>query len=533
MIIGVLTIKPCQRLPNADQNFTLTTKHFLWNVADIRLVIGKSYRRLLRPRHLCTTYIPFSMTPGNVFPFPQHLGHGVRVFSIFGEFGQLRLPISEGVLHSYQDFLPYFNRFREASIPESARVGGDRNWLKAHEKISDPGFSFEVFRPCIVACSALSADGNAVALAFGDGGIEISYVDLKVSSRLPFQAREPPIWMEFILAGSHLLLEDPTNILWLVNIAQGTCKQVTSDALPSCRSVVHAMNSKRDMIVRVPCSDGPYHWSEQMCLIHVNVNPPDIRIHCLQSPYLSGTQHSEHNDAWPSRSCIGFSSNSAHVGAFDEGSLYIWSTETATIVASEMTSSDDKWILNPGFPNNSSVHDFLHHSTITACIECDGEHLSESLQSPRTGKEEPTDCVDSPLGVDLESAVFIRINNLDDPGMVIARLYEEGRKPYVNAWWELCHGKYGIFYVMNLFIPLDVRREGQSRNGTLLDKIPEYWWIEKDYRMPEDYCHFVSCSDDGRRILLKGKAFAPVLVDISGYISSPLDDGPYTDIDLH
>ena len=115
------------------------------------------------------------MTPGTGFPFPQYLSHGVHIFSIFGEFGKLRLPISENVLHLYQHFLPYFNRFHESSIPESAGVYGDRNWLEAHEKISDPNFSFEVFRPCIVACSALSTDGNAVALGFGDGGIEISY----------------------------------------------------------------------------------------------------------------------------------------------------------------------------------------------------------------------------------------------------------------------------------------------------------------------------------------------------------------------
>ena len=69
--------------------------------------------------------------------------------------------------------------------------------------------------------------------------------------------------------------------------------------------------------------------------------------------------------------------------------------------------------------------------------------------------------------------------------------------------------------------------EAQSRNGTLLGKVPEYWWIEKDYMGLGEYCHFVSCSDDGRRILLKGKAFAPVLVDISGFLSSPLEDDFY------
>ena len=526
-MIRVLTIKHLQRLPDADQKITLGTKHFLWNAADIGLDIGSSYGRFLSPRRLCTTYIPFSVTPGNGFPSPQYLGHRVRVFSIFGEFGEPRLPISGSILRSYQNFLPYFSRFRESSIPKSAGVDGDRNWLEAHEKISNPNFSLEVFRPCIVACSALSADGNSVALGFGDGGIEISYVDLKVSSRLPFQTRGPPIWTEFILTDSHLLLEDSANILWLVNIVQGTRKQVTSDALPHCRSIVHAMNSKRDMIVRVPCSDGSYHWSEQMCLIHVNAL--DVRVHRIQPPDLSGTPHRGDNEGWPSRSSIGFSPNSVHVGAFDESGLYIWSTKTATIVTSETTSSRAVWVLNPAYPNDSSIHDFLRPSTITACLECDDDH--PSFQSPWTGKEESTNRVDSPtLGEDLESAVFIGINlnTHVNPHVVISRLYEVGRKPYVSPWWELRYGKYWIFYIMNMFIPLDVSRKAQSRNGTLLDTVSEYWWIEQDYRMPEEYCHFVSCSDDGRRFLLKGKAFAPVLVDISGFLSSPLDEIDYS-----
>ena len=58
---------------------------------------------------------------------------------------------------------------------------------------------------------------------------------------------------------------------------------------------------------------------------------------------------------------------------------------------------------------------------------------------------------------------------------------------------------------------------------TLCDKISEYWWIEKVQR--HEMCFFVSHSADGKRILLKGKAFAPVLVDISGFLSSPLDEG--------
>ena len=84
-----------------------------------------------------------------------------------------------------------------------------------------------------------------------------------------------------------------------------------------------------------------------------------------------------------------------------------------------------------------------------------------------------------------------------------------------------------MFYIMNMFIPLNVRREAQSSYKALCGKVPEYWWIEKDYMGLGEYCHFVSCSDDGRRILLKGKAFSPVLVDISGFLSSPLANNFY------
>ena len=84
-----------------------------------------------------------------------------------------------------------------------------------------------------------------------------------------------------------------------------------------------------------------------------------------------------------------------------------------------------------------------------------------------------------------------------------------------------------MFYIMNMFIPLNINRRVQSIYKTLLGKVPEYWWIEKDYVGLWGYCNFVSCSDDGRRFLLKGKAFSPVLVDISGFLSSPLANNFY------
>ena len=106
----------------------------------------------------------------------------------------------------------------------------------------------------------------------------------------------------------------------------------------------------------------------------------------------------------------------------------------------------------------------------------------------------------------------------------IIRLYQEGCNLYVDRHHNLRLGKYKVFSVMNTFMPLkihDVKRHDERYETTLYDKISECWWFEKVQQ--HESCFFVSHSADGKRILLKGKAFAPVLVDISGFISSPLD----------
>ena len=129
---------------------------------------------------------------------------------------------------------------------------------------------------------------------------------------------------------------------------------------------------------------------------------------------------------------------------------------------------------------------------------------------------------------DLQSAAFIRISDNPRSGYntyfhiddAITQLYQEGCNPYVDWCHDLYMGKYKVFSIMNTFMPLkilDVKRYDR----TLCDKISDYWWIEKVQR--HELCFFVSHSADGKRILLKGKAFAPVLVDISGFLSSPLD----------
>ena len=173
---------------------------------------------------LRTTHIPFSAAPGDGSLLSQYLENRVRVFSIFGEFGEQRIPVSPRVRRSHQEFLPHFNRFRESVVSCSADrdASGDAAWLRAYASLAASGtsYSFEPFRSCIVDCSALSASGDIVALAFGDGGIEISHVELGESSRFLFEPHGPPLWMEFILDDSHIILEDSTNILWLVDLAQ-------------------------------------------------------------------------------------------------------------------------------------------------------------------------------------------------------------------------------------------------------------------------------------------------------------------------
>ena len=496
---------------------------------DIPLSGTMHAQPLIDARLLRTTLLPFSETPGDESPLSQYHDHRVRVFSALGEFGRERIPISPGVLQSYQGLLPHFARFCESVASNlKRREGGDVAWLKAHKSVRM--LDAESFRPCIVKCSALSANGDIVALAFGDGGIEISNVERGESSRFLFQPNSPPLWMEFTLNDSHILLEDSSNILWLTDLMQCTPKRV-SDVLPSCHSVARAVDSKRQMIVRVPRSDGSHHWSEQMHLI--DIGTPDIRVRHLDSPELDGSQPAHHNRMWPYSRSVGFSPNAVHVGAFDDNELYVWSTETADVVARDHHRTEPKagepgaapWILNRGIPDDSPICNSLHPSaTTTALIQY--EMSNSSYESHGVGKEEraPDRDLSRP---DLQSAAFIRISDDNirpdrahlDINDAITRLYQEGCNPFVDMGHNLHLGKYNVFSVMNTFMPLkilDVRYD-------LCDTISDYWWIEKVQRQEE--CFFVSHSADGKRILLKGKAFAPVLVDISGFLSSPLDEG--------
>ena len=282
-----------QVFSDPNQKLEFGARRFLGNTVDVGHYISLSGGRfrvpLLNAHLLRTTLIPFSATPGDESPLSQYHDNRVRVFSALGELGRQRIPISPGVLQSYQGLLPHIVHFRE-SVASSLGGGqrGDVAWLKAHKSVQM--LDVESFRPCIIDCSALSANGEIVALAFGDGGIEISNVERGESSRFLFQPNSPPLWMEFTLDDSHILLEDSSNILWLTNLMQCTPQKV-SDALPSCHSVVRALDSKRQMIVRAPRSDGPHHWSEQM---HLIVTTPiilrytaDVRSGSVRSPRCS------------------------------------------------------------------------------------------------------------------------------------------------------------------------------------------------------------------------------------------------------
>jgi hypothetical protein len=549
----------------SDPDLGFGAREFLWNLVDVGHYIrittyGFIGRTIVNAHLLRTTLIPFLATREDDSPLFQYLDNRVRVFSVLGEFGRQYIPISSGVLQSYQGLLPHLHLFRESIASKLKRYeGGDVAWLKAHKSLQM--LDVKSFLPCIVGCSALSANGDLVALAFGDGAIEISNVERRESSRFLFQPDSPPLWMEFILDDSHIILEDSSNILWLTNLMQCTPKRV-SDALPSCRSVVQTVDSKRQMIVRVPRSDGSRHWSEQMHLIYIGT--PDIHVRHLDSPKLDGSQSADRNQRWPYSRSVGFSPNAVHVGAFDDNELYVWSTETAAVVArdhvtnhnepedeepeveesevqsetegSEAEESEVKgpnivpWVLNQGIPDDSRICDSLHPSaTTTALIRYEKSDSSYESHGMRKEKRAPDRDLSRP---DLQSAAFIRITDndirlgydeirIDD---AFTQLYQDGRNPYVDSSHDCYIGKYKVFSVMNTFMPLnilDVKMYDDRFKDDLSDAISEYWWIENVQR--HESCSFVSHSADGRRILLKGKAFAPVLVDISGFLSSPLD----------
>ena len=544
------------------QKLESSAKQNLRNLVDLGHFISLGYGGGFVPRNLSnahllrTTLLPFLATPGDDSHLPQYLDNRVRVFSVLGDFGSQHIPVSSGVLQSYQWLLPHLVLFRESVVTGLKKFqGGDVAWLKAHKSLQMS--DIKSFRPCIVDCSALSANGGIVALAFGDGGIEISNVERGESSRFLFQPDSPPLWMEFILDDSHIILEDSSNILWLTDLMQCTPKKV-SDALPSCRSVVWAVDSKRQMIVRVPRSDGSNHWSEEMHLIYIST--PDIHVRHLDSPELDGSQSADRNKRWPYSRSVGFSPNAVHVGAFDDNELYVWSTETAAVVAwdyvatqyepeveeseteepeaeeSETEESETEeseveepkvapWILNRGIPDGSPICDSLHPSaTTTALIRYENSHSPYESHGMRKKEWAPDRDLLTP---DLQNAAFIRITEdntrsalqLRDYCVIdaITRLYQEGCIPYVDCSNDLHLGKFEVFSVMNTVMPLQIvgvkRYHDKTNEDTLCDKISEYWWSEKVQQH----------SADGKRILLKGKAFAPVLVDISGFLLSPLD----------
>src|SRR6266849_6787520 len=221
-----------QVFSDPTQNLEFGAREVLWNLVDIGHDIPLPrfgfLRRLVYDAHLLrTTLLPFLATPGDDSHLSQYLDNRVRVFSVLGEFGSQHIPVSSGVLQSYQGLLPHLVPFRESVTSKlKPHEGGDVAWLKAHKSLQ---MGVKSFCPCIVDCSALSANGGIVALAFGDGRIEISNVERGESSRFLFQPDSPPLWMEFIFDDSHIILEESSNILWLTDLMRCPPERV-SDA---------------------------------------------------------------------------------------------------------------------------------------------------------------------------------------------------------------------------------------------------------------------------------------------------------------
>jgi hypothetical protein len=133
--------------------------------------------------------------------------------------------------------------------------------------------------------------------------------------------------------------------------------------------------------------------------------------------------------------------------AFDDNELYVWSTETFSVVAhdhvppiepEEGAEPSTTWILNHEIPNDSPICDSLHPSKTTTALIQYSRFSNE--------KEESTCHVDSP-SLDLQSAAFIGITG-HGFGDAIMRLYQEGCNPYVDEAHSLRLGKHVIFSVM-------------------------------------------------------------------------------------
>ncbi|KAF9069097.1 hypothetical protein BDP27DRAFT_1402808 [Rhodocollybia butyracea] len=193
------------------------------------------------------------------------------------------------------------------------------------------------YPPAHVVQSALSSDGEFVALSFQDGSFRVVHSEhskLAWTPNLPLEWNSKPVpqfrWIEFAFLNTRVVGEDGDGMVWLIG-PDGVLG--VFGPLPFPQSDPRAVVSPDgDRIFRVSLDSAL--WSHSTVLL--NVLAGDISVRPLaKPPRLDSISVASHS--------LGFSHDGTHVGAFSgnhvplQGSIYlahVWSVATTAHVGS-------------------------------------------------------------------------------------------------------------------------------------------------------------------------------------------------------
>ena len=395
------------------------------------------------------------------------LSDPITIFSISGEFTRHSIiPLSEDT-----------RRAVEAQIREVSDDSGLQPDYEA-ELLNDD------IRGGTVTCAALSQDGKYVAFGFGNGTIEITDIDQSCTVS-QFRCEPPnllPVWIEFIHGDCRIAVEDNQGNITIFGSGSPSIKldQLCTGGYPPITMV----SRDQSMIARGSYSD--------MSIIYVL---EDSSIHRLTTP----TPQQGSWDNLPHRRSIGFSPGGRYLGAFNCDHAVIWSTDSRALIAYYQVPDFTTWIMNMRDDLSSTPHSYL------IPIPIFGGRPSLSHDTSIEGSCEPEEeWLHHPF-LDLTPSVRLKGN----PDYSIYSSIT-GKVPILSppsslGWATLWFNGQVELTIPAKYSPLIV---SESNNKTA-------WY--GDRILPDAMFHPRS-SKDGSRILLQGRARAPIIVDISGVI---------------
>jgi WD40 repeat protein len=197
-----------------------------------------------------------------------------------------------------------------------------------------------------IACTALSDDGNRVALGFRDGVIQVVDAELGVSiSQFADSPPSSPAWLLFINEG-RIATENVDGDIYILDYVTSHRQQIGS-RLGDAEKVITSLSHDGSMIVRVS-QHSETSWYENMHIIRISAEIPVID--ALASPSLDPPipvpTGDKSEQLLPLRRSLGFSPDGQYVAAFDSQQAFVWSSTSSQVVARYSVEDPSIWFLN-------------------------------------------------------------------------------------------------------------------------------------------------------------------------------------------